>query len=558
MKKLTYILTIAALLILSACETDIITAAPDALTLSIPEVGAETRVAWTSTGTTGQWQTGDALYITATYTDAGPNTVATQHVAATRTSAGTWAFSSTLTAPAAATGVTILARHAHLYNPANTTQNALLLASTTNTTQLSGTVALNAFQLTSARFRFTGLPAGSALSFDAYNATTHPWHIPAIGYTTNGTATTNIPSVSADTAGSATIYVDATAPNVPLRFRIGGQPAGNWYTFNPGAHPEGATNYHGQQYNIDCTKLMGNSQDSDDYMDKIASANELMNFLNWAGRCRAVQATANIYEDFTLKADIDLTGIDWVPIGAQDNNYHGTFDGGGHTIKGLTVNVSGSAGLFGVLGHGGVVKNLTVEGANVNSNGRTGAIVGENEGGYVIACRAVNCTVATGFDVGGIVGCNYGVIVACHTNGGSIQGEFSGGITGNNAGQIIACVAEPVTVTGQDAGALVGGNSNTLTACYWRPGTGVTEAIGKDHTSNTQQITQLTTPGLDANVCDALNAAIEAYNNDGGHIPICDLRWSSSGGSGGGIPGSGGDIGIGGFDDEDEIPVGGA
>ncbi|WP_337535649.1 fimbrillin family protein, partial [Segatella sp.] len=42
--------------------------------------------------------------------------------------------------------------------------------------------------------------------------------------------------------------------------------------------------------------------------------------------------------NITLDKDIDLTGKEWTPIGTgYSNKYTGTFDGGGHTIKGLTV-----------------------------------------------------------------------------------------------------------------------------------------------------------------------------------------------------------------------------
>ncbi|MDL2247865.1 hypothetical protein LJC05_03960, partial [Bacteroides sp. OttesenSCG-928-J23] len=274
---------------------------------------------------------------------------------------------------------------------------------------------------------------------------------------------------------------------------------------------------------------------------------------------RNTQATrADITEDFTLTGDIDLTGVEWVPIGAPGNPYYGTFDGGGHTIKGLKVNVSGNddAGLFG--NFSGVVKNLTVEGANVKGTWDAGAIVGYNAGACIIACRAINCTVEGGSAAGGIVGLNLGVVVACHTKGGSIQGYYSGGIAGvNNYNKIIACVAEPETVTGSGStGVLVGENSaeGLLTTCYWRAGTGATGAIGKDYTNNPHTTTELEAGGITPDECDAMNDAIENYNNNlKGHEAhkLCTFRWSSTS-----IPGSGGGITIGGFDDEGEIPVG--
>ena len=64
---------------------------------------------------------------------------------------------------------------------------------------------------------------------------------------------------------------------------------------------------------------------------------------------------------FILKNDIELTS-EWTPIGTGSASYFaGTFDGNGHTISGLDVDIdAGPAGLFGYLV--GEVKDLTVEG----------------------------------------------------------------------------------------------------------------------------------------------------------------------------------------------------
>ena len=67
--------------------------------------------------------------------------------------------------------------------------------------------------------------------------------------------------------------------------------------------------------------------------------------------------------NITLDTDIDLTGKDWTPIGTDyDNSYKGTFDGGGHTITGLTFTTNDEyAGLFGWLNRAGTVKNVVME-----------------------------------------------------------------------------------------------------------------------------------------------------------------------------------------------------
>ena len=86
--------------------------------------------------------------------------------------------------------------------------------------------------------------------------------------------------------------------------------------------------------------------------------------------------------NITLDTDIDLTGKDWTPIGTDyDNAYTGTFDGGGHTITGLTVTTNDQyAGLFGYLGKFGkfcTVKNVVMDGIQITCNHRLGSAGGE-------------------------------------------------------------------------------------------------------------------------------------------------------------------------------------
>ena len=66
--------------------------------------------------------------------------------------------------------------------------------------------------------------------------------------------------------------------------------------------------------------------------------------------------------NITLDNDIDLSDINWTPIGDYYNRYTGTFDGGNYTITGLTVTGSNEyAGLFGRIGSGGTVKNVVLK-----------------------------------------------------------------------------------------------------------------------------------------------------------------------------------------------------
>ena len=74
--------------------------------------------------------------------------------------------------------------------------------------------------------------------------------------------------------------------------------------------------------------------------------------------------------NITLGKNIDLTGKGWTPIGTNyEKRYKGTFDGRGHTIKGLTVTTNDQfVGLFGYLDKAGTVKNVVMEGIQITSN----------------------------------------------------------------------------------------------------------------------------------------------------------------------------------------------
>ena len=214
----------------------------------------------------------------------------------------------------------------------------------------------------------------------------------------------------------------------------------------------------------------------------------------------------------TLNADIDLTGKGWTPIGTDyDNAYTGTFDGGGHTIMGLTVTTNDQyVGLFGRLGKAGTVKNVVMEGVNNHSLGYAGGVVGFSRGGTIENCSvsgSVSGTLCAGGVVGAqreasITGCSSSATVKGTRYVGGVAGETNssatmaacyatgnvtielghrdrvdvGGLVGFNAGRngLLACYATGnVTSTGSSAGkvyigGLLGGNYTTVTACYWK------------------------------------------------------------------------------------------
>ena len=218
--------------------------------------------------------------------------------------------------------------------------------------------------------------------------------------------------------------------------------------------------------------------------------------------------------NITLDKNIDLTGKDWTPIGTDyDNSYKGTFDGGGHTITGLTFTTNDEyAGLFGWLNRAGTVKNVVMEGVQITSNQiyggsiggvvgyswgtiencsvsgsvsgtvYVGGVVGVQIGGSITGCSS-SATVKGTVDVGGVAGQtnSSATLTACYATG-NVTLEIDpkkniagGGLVGMNAGSsLLACYATGnVTSTGSSTGYMhiggfLGNNYTTVTAGYWK------------------------------------------------------------------------------------------
>ena len=183
--------------------------------------------------------------------------------------------------------------------------------------------------------------------------------------------------------------------------------------------------------------------------------------------------------DITLTGNIDLKGIDWTPIGKDDNKaYTGTFDGNGKTITGLTVTGSYKyAGLFGDIDENGTVKNVVLEGVQItsdNSSGYAGGVAGDSWG-TIENCSVSGSVSGTTF-AGGVVGSQRGGSITGCNSSATVKGViFAGGIAGetNSGASLTGCYATgDVTVendgtNNSHAGGVVGYNGGgTLTACY--------------------------------------------------------------------------------------------
>lgn len=184
--------------------------------------------------------------------------------------------------------------------------------------------------------------------------------------------------------------------------------------------------------------------------------------------------------NITLDNDIDLTGIEWTPIGTESRPYTGTFDGNNKTIRGLEINQSGTdnVGLIGYLGSEGKVQNVVLANISVSGANYVGGIAGQTDG--TVENCSVNGTVTGQNQTGGIVGRNFSTISGCSAEG-TVTGNINvGGIsglcvpnydtgTGSLIGSTIDGCHSTAAVSGiSSVGGVVGnlGNNSFLMACY--------------------------------------------------------------------------------------------
>ncbi len=131
--------------------------------------------------------------------------------------------------------------------------------------------------------------------------------------------------------------------------------------------------------------------------------------------------------------------MDFEPIAS----FSGTFNGGGHTISGLTLSDSLSpAGLFLTLERGAFVHALKVEGqvAPGGTKEFVGGIAGRSYG-TIEECSFFG-VVKGESAVGGIVGRNEagGLVANCTVSGSVSANRYTGGIAGYNLGTLRACI----------------------------------------------------------------------------------------------------------------------
>ena len=257
--------------------------------------------------------------------------------------------------------------------------------------------------------------------------------------------------------------------------------------------------------------------------------------------------------NITLGENIDLTGKGWTPIGTNyEKRYKGTFDGRGHTIKGLTVTTNDQfVGLFGYLDKAGTVKNVVMEGIQITSNhvlmsGNTGGVVGYSWGtiencsvsgsvsgtncvggvvgsqkaGSTIGCSSSAIVKGTRY-VGGVAGEKWGTMTACYATGnvtleiGSQNNLSGGGVVGLSGGnRVLACYAignvnsKGGSTGNVHIGGLLGDNYTAVTACYWKNNQG--QGFGSNQHSTAPEATKVDgTTVTWKNAVDDMNTALQ-------------------------------------------------
>lgn len=210
-----------------------------------------------------------------------------------------------------------------------------------------------------------------------------------------------------------------------------------------------------------------------------------------------------------LEKDIDLTNVDWTPVGSDMNTgtgYAGDFDGNGKFIYNLVVESDASnVGFFGGLAEKAKVHNVKfanaqvtatsgaayagviagssmgkIESCNVRSSQvaghYAGAIVGNNSV-QVNGCNALDVEVSATHAAGGIAGASYGKTEYCSVSGNSHitttgSSTRAGGIIGTSSqeggvstsGRLLKCAVDGATISGTMAGGIAGENSFGIVA----------------------------------------------------------------------------------------------
>lgn len=143
----------------------------------------------------------------------------------------------------------------------------------------------------------------------------------------------------------------------------------------------------------------------------------LATYVNSGTICAEFNVTTKVYDVyngvyFKINCDIEFNPTivnNFTPIGGSNNVYYafcGSFDGDGHTISGINIDINEYAGIFGYIGIGAEIKKVTLDNAIISGNQFTGGIVGKSEGGSISNCLVTNSSIDGSLYTGAIAGEN--------------------------------------------------------------------------------------------------------------------------------------------------------
>ena len=200
--------------------------------------------------------------------------------------------------------------------------------------------------------------------------------------------------------------------------------------------------------------------------------------------------SGNSYEKvyFELTQNFSCWIEPFTPIGGKyytdENNstgtysFRGSFNGGGHKITDLCINPAEDfygVGLFGELGYGAHVSDLTIGNLNITSTIKGSVNCGAIAGSVFSEAIIYNCHVEEGVvvsvdvdnqsstieDFGGIAGENSGIIGQCSskatvTNANCARASVFGGIVGSNGGEVYDCISLGPVIGTNHVGGIAG------------------------------------------------------------------------------------------------------
>ena len=174
---------------------------------------------------------------------------------------------------------------------------------------------------------------------------------------------------------------------------------------------------------------------------------------------------------YELGNDIDLTDVDWTPIGNTTYNFKGTLDGKNKKISNLTID--GTADYVGLFGYNqGEIKNIKFENISLSGNSYVGAVAGYSTN-IISGIELTNINIeGTGDYIGGVVGRNTSDCEDINISNSTIKGKnYVGGIAGRIDGKATSCVADATVEGNSCVGGLAGIKGSGLIGKSYTKGT---------------------------------------------------------------------------------------